>query len=174
MRMDPYCFFCKTNSTDCTFPMAAIIIRFSSEELSPEGSRLQKQKSKFQAQHHMFWGACSLSSCNTCSARKRWVKKKKKKTALVGACKRWHSHYTDTGWRWHHYLECLHLLAWGCDHWRLCLQLHSRNCALSLQVRQDIWVSVIREKTDRIWDSGDFWIPDSHCRGFQFWQKATF
>lgn len=45
-------------------------------------------------------------------------------------------HDTDTGRRWHHYLECLHLLAWGRHHWRICLQLHSRHCALCLQVGQ--------------------------------------
>lgn len=110
----------------------------------------------------VFWGACKLSSCNTCSARKGGLNgtemgKKKQKTALVGACKRWHSRYTDTGWRWHHYLECLHLLAWGCHHWCLCLQLHSRDCALCLQVRQDIWASVIREKKDL----GFWWFLDT-------------
>lgn len=44
---------------------------------------------------------------------------------------------TDTGRRWHHYLECLHLLAWGRHHRSLCLQLHSRHCALCLRARQD-------------------------------------
>lgn len=90
------------------------------------------------------WGTCSSGSCKDMLGGRRM-----NQTAQMGheknssGCKHaiwlWlrHCHDTDTGRRWHHYLECLHLLAWGRHHWRLCLQLHSRHCALCLQARQD-------------------------------------
>lgn len=113
-----------------------------------------KQESTMRAQAEtrgwhttLYWGTCSSGSCKTC-----WEGKRMNQTA-----QRWlmmnspdcsmqiprlqDCHDTDTGRRWHHYLECLHLLAWGSHHWRLCLQLHSRHCALCLQARQDNTVS---------------------------------
>lgn len=89
------------------------------------------------------WGTCSSGSCKGMPGERRWTKQDRDgscKTALAVACKlvgRNTVFDTDTGRRWHHYLECLHLLAWGRHHWSLCLQLHSRHCALCLQARQD-------------------------------------